>query len=166
MTDHDATTDPGPDRRRPAPKNLRDSLRTTARTLTVPQGFTLSVAGASIALIGQKGYPGLLSVWLFLLGAALSFGLCALISGAHRAVTSSAAPASGGAIFNLAPLVVVPLSAYAGGFIDDARLAFFACGAITVGGYAVAAATFFSALDKWAASKTIRRERIFRDVNR
>ncbi len=147
-----------PDRRRRAPRSLRCSLRTTTRTLTVPQGFTLSIAGASIALIGQKGYPGLLSVWLFLLGAGLSFGLCALISGAHRADTSSAAPAGGAAVFNLAPLVIVPLSAYAGEFIDDARLAFFASGAITVGSYTVAAAMFFSVLDRWAASKTISRK--------
>ncbi|MDF2822627.1 MAG: hypothetical protein K0R68_35 [Mycobacterium sp.] len=143
------------------PSSLRDNLRATTRMLLVPQGFTLSVSGACVALTGQRGYSGLLPIWLFLLGAGVSFALCALISGAHRTHLSHEAPSAGAAVFNLAPLVVVPLSISVVGVVGDDRLAFFACGALTVGAYTAAAATFFFALARYARyarSRSVGRE--------
>lgn len=145
------------------PGSLRDNLRATTRMLLVPQGFTLSVSGAWVALAGQRGYPGLLPIWLFLLGAGASFALCALISGAHRTHRSYEAPSAGAAVFNLTPLVVVPLSVSVGGVVGDHRLAFFTCGALTVGAYIASAATFFFALDRctrYAHSRSVRGEGI------
>jgi hypothetical protein len=113
--------------------------------------------------MGQWGYPGLLPNWLFLLGAGVSFTLCAVISGAHRTHPSYEAPPTGAAVFNLTPLVVVPLSVSVVGFVGDRRLAFFACGALTVGAYTAAVAAFFFVLDRYTRyvrSRSVRREGI------
>jgi hypothetical protein len=121
----------------------RDSVRVTTRMLFIPQGFTLSVSGVSVALIGQRGYPGLLAIWLFVLGAELSLALCAFTSGAHRNDGHGNMPSASAAVFNLAPVVVVPLSLGVVRFIDNRAFAFFVSGVAVAGLYVVVAAAFF-----------------------
>jgi hypothetical protein len=121
----------------------RDSVRVTTRMLFIPQGFTLSVSGVSVALIGQRSYPGLLVVWLFVLGAELSLAVCAFTSGAHRNDGHANISSPGAALFNLAPIVVVPLCLGAVRFIDNRPLAFFVSGVVVAGLYIVVVAAFF-----------------------
>ena len=114
----------------------------TARMLFIPQGFTLSVSGVSAALIGQRGYPGPLAVWLFVLGAELSLAVCAVTTGAHRNDGHGNTSSASAAVFNLAPVVVVPLIVGAVRFIDNRAFAFFVSGVGVAGLYIVVAAAF------------------------
>jgi hypothetical protein len=120
----------------------RDGVRVTTRMLFIPQGFTLSVSGVCVALIGQRSYPGLLAVWLFVLGAGLSFAVCAFTTGAHRDDGHGNISSASAAVFNLAPVVVVPLSVGVVRFIDNRAFAFFVSGVAVVGLYIVVAAAF------------------------
>ena len=114
----------------------------TTRMLFIPQGFTLSVSGTSIALIGQRGYPGPLAVWLFVLGAELSLAVCVFTSGAHRNDGHGNISSASAAVFNVAPVVVAPLSVGAVRFIDNRAFAFFVSGVAVAGLYIVVAAAF------------------------
>jgi hypothetical protein len=120
----------------------RDSVRVTTRMLFIPQGFTLSVSGVSVALIGQRSYPGLLAIWLFVLGAGLSLAVCAFTTGAHRNDRHGNISSASAAVFNPAPVVVVPLSVGAFRFIDNRAFAFFVAGVAVAGLYVVVAAAF------------------------
>ena len=45
------------------------TVRRVAQMLVVPHGFTLCVAGTLSICVGERGYPGVLAIWLFVTGA-------------------------------------------------------------------------------------------------
>ena len=84
------------------------SVRGITHMLVVPQGFTLSVAGVLALMIGHRGFPGLLAIWLFIAGASIGFCGITLASGAHTEVSNRHVSIAGMALMNLLPILVVP----------------------------------------------------------
>lgn len=72
----------------------------------------MSIAGTLAATVGGRGIAGLMEVWLFVLGAGLGFSALAVVSGASAVRTaqrpSEPLVATDAAVFNLAPVAVVP----------------------------------------------------------
>ncbi len=107
--------------------------RAALQALTLPHGFTLSVAGTGTVMLGEHGYPGIVTVWLFVTGGSASFILLAV---GCRDVRSPpvAAPE---VFYNVVPIVVVGLAGawaewgWAGG------PGFVVAGVLAVGGYIV-----------------------------
>jgi hypothetical protein len=111
----------------------RSWRRTTvevAHLITVPQGFTVAVAGSVALCVGRHGFPGFLAVWLFVVGASLSYCVVVVAVGAtHRPVVQPGGIV-GLALLNLSAIVVVPLVALATWWISDPNLAYFATGCV------------------------------------
>jgi hypothetical protein len=115
------------------------------------------VSGVRVALVGHRGYPELLSVRLFVLGAGLSLALCAFSSGAHRDDHGNISSPSA-VVFNLVPAAVVRLSTWAVGFIVNRQLGFFAAGAAADGLYVAIAAVFFQYVQRRSGRTNNRRK--------
>ena len=99
-----------------------------AHLITVPQGFTVAVAGSVALCVGRHGFPGFLAVWLFVAGASLSDCLVVLAVGATRRPVRQPGGIVGLALLNLAAVVVVPLVALVTWWIPDPNLAYLATG--------------------------------------
>ena len=109
----------------------RSWRRTTvevAHLITVPQGFTVAVAGSVALCVGRHGFPGFLAVWLFVAGASLSYCLVVLAVGATHRPIGQPGGIVGLALLNLAAMVVVPLVAVVTWWIPDPNLAYLATG--------------------------------------
>jgi hypothetical protein len=96
--------------------------------LVVPQGFTLSVAGVLALTIGHQGFPGLLAIWLFVVGASIGFCAITLASGAHTEVSNRPVSIVGMGLMNLLPILVVPAACSASWWVGDKSAAFFIAG--------------------------------------
>lgn len=115
----------------------------TVQTLTVPNGFTLTVGGMLAITIGDRGYSGMLPIWLFV--AVGSFGFCvlALASLAHqRPPTTNARPTWGLAVFNLVPVAIIPADYLATHWISSTSWAFLLAGLLAVVLYVVVFSVF------------------------
>ena len=111
----------------------RSWRRTTvevAHLITVPQGFTVAVAGSVALCVGRHGFPGFLAVWLFVAGASLSYCLVVLAVGATHGRVGQPGGIVGLALLNLAAVVVVPLVALVTWWIPDPNLAYLATGCV------------------------------------
>lgn len=106
--------------------------------LVVPHGFTLCVAGVLTSTVGQRGFPGLMPVWLFVVGAGLTFAFVLLATDGHRQLPPPSPAAVGGAVFNLTPIGVVPGACLASWWIASNDLAFLVAGVVTVALYLAA----------------------------
>jgi len=118
--------------------------RGVVQNLAVPHGFTLIIGGTSVMLLGQRGYPGAMAVWLFIAAANAAL-LCwqALLRG-HRHPVAPAV--SGLGVFNAAPTLTVPLVYGVTHPIGNDTVAFGCAGFLSVSCYvllvgALAAAT-------------------------
>jgi hypothetical protein len=67
----------------PDVQDLRPHLAGTLATLTVPQGYTLSVAGTFAITSHRYGSPLLVEAWGFVAGAVVAFLALATLSGRH-----------------------------------------------------------------------------------
>jgi hypothetical protein len=112
---------------------LGASTRGVVQNLAVPHGFTLIIGGTSVLLLGQRGYPGALGVWLFIAGANLALVGWQVLLGAHRHPV--AAPVSGFGVFNLAPTLTVPVVYAVTHPIRNDRVAFGCAGLLSVSCY-------------------------------
>jgi hypothetical protein len=83
------------------------NTRGVAQNLVVPHGFTLVIGGTLAILIGERGYPGAMGIWLFIAGANGALLGCVAVLRGHRHPV--AAPVSGFGVFNMAPTLTVPL---------------------------------------------------------
>lgn len=124
------------------------NIRGISHMLVVPQGFTLSVAGVSLTLMGHTGYPGVLAVWLFVFGAGLAFSLMTLASRAHRDAFNQPLSIVGWALLNLVPTVVVPTTCALVWSISNKCLAFLTAGFVTVATYIVVVAGYVAAASR------------------
>ena len=111
---------------------MRSSLRLVSRNLVIPHGFTLCTAGVFGTMIGERGYPGPLGIWLFVLAGGLGFCVVAGAAGVHRDAAARTDPVTGHAVFNLAPAAVVPCVYGLQANVGSARLAFPLSGFLTV----------------------------------
>lgn len=55
------------------PDTWQNVVRGLTHMLVVPQGFTLSVTGVFAIMVGHRGFPGPVVIWLFILGSGLGF---------------------------------------------------------------------------------------------
>lgn len=94
-----------------------------ARQLVVPQGFTLSIAGTLAILLERHPRPSAVVIWLFVVGAAAGFCLVVQMSGAHRH-DAPVWTAVGAQLFNVVPVVVVPVVALAVAWMPSPHLAY------------------------------------------
>jgi hypothetical protein len=108
------------------------AMRQVAQSLVIPQGFTLSVSGSMGTLVGERGYPGALAVWLFVLGGGLGFCAVTAGSGLHHDPGARPEPVTGPAVFNLVPVAVVPTVLLIAGLIGSDRVAFAIAGFLAV----------------------------------
>ncbi|WP_155918087.1 hypothetical protein [Marmoricola sp. URHB0036] len=114
-------------------------LRNLTRIMSVPHGFTLSIGGTLAGCIGQRGYPGLWSVWAFVAGAGIAFVSLAVASSgaASKGVTDPTLP-YGAAVLNLVPVILVPIGVWVGTSIDADFWSFAASGLVCAGSYLIA----------------------------
>jgi hypothetical protein len=120
----------------PREGGLRRVVRGLTVQLAVPQGFTLSVGGTLAVTIGQHGTPGLLDVWLFAVGAGVSFCLLAVLSGSALQggpVEQVSLPRA--AVLNVLPVVVIPAAVGCAALVSSQQLDFLLAGALASGLY-------------------------------
>ena len=122
---------------------IHPTLRSVARQLVVPQGFTLSTTGVFAILLEHRPHPGPAAIWLFTAGAALGFSIVVRASGAHRA-DGPLQPASGYQLFNLSPVAVVPAVSLIVWWIPFGPVAYALGGLSASCGYLVAVASIFT----------------------
>jgi len=116
--------------RQGATVTLGTSTRGVAQNLAVPHGFTLIIGGTSVMLLGQRGYPGALAIWLFIAGANLALVCFQVLLGGNRHPV--APPVSGLGVFNPAPMLTVPLVYGVTHPIHADRVAFGCAGLLSV----------------------------------
>jgi Na+/H+ antiporter NhaC len=121
------------------------ALPNAARQLAVPQGFTLSTTGVFAILLEYRPHPGPIAIWLFVTGAALGFAIIVRASNAHRSATALR-PASGYQLFNLSPVVIVPVASVLAWWIPPVPAAYALGGLSTSSGYLLAVSLFFRAI--------------------
>lgn len=121
---------------------LRAMVPGMTRQLVVPQGFTLSISGVFGILLEHHPGPGAVAIWLFVVGAAVGNAGVAWASKAHR--SSTAIPSAHGyQLFNLSPIVVVPLVSLVQWWIRVAILAYLLAGLAVGVGYPLAVSALF-----------------------
>ncbi len=130
------------------PSSTRDALIGLSHMLAMPQGFTLSVAGTVAIMIGHRGFPGPLAVWLFVVGAAGAFSAIAVVVGAHLEPSNNPVTVVGLALLNVTPVVIVPLACLIAWWIPGDAAAFAVAGAATSGLYVVMEAEVLTVLHR------------------
>jgi hypothetical protein len=125
-------------------QTMRRALRPTVQMLAIPNGFTLTIGGVLAIAVGDRGYPGVLALWLYVVGGCVGFCLMSALAAAHTRLSDQAGPVSDRAVFNLVPVAVVPIVYAATHWIaDDAgqfALAGFLAVTLYVAGYSIFAA--------------------------
>lgn len=124
---------------------IHSTLPGVARQLAVPQGFTLSTTGVFAILLEHRPHPGAVTIWLFVVGAALGFSVVVRASGAHHS-GSTLRPASGYQLFNLSPVAVVPAASLIVWWIPLGPVAYALGGLSASSGYLLAVASLFQAV--------------------
>jgi hypothetical protein len=121
---------------------LRVMIPGVTRQLAVPQGFTLSTSGAFAILLQRHPAPGTIAIWLFVVGAGVGYAAVAMASKAHRsnAVIGSV---RGLQLFNLSPIVVVPLISLVHWWIQGILLAYSLAGVAAGVAYPLAVSVLF-----------------------
>jgi hypothetical protein len=128
--------------RAPDVPDLRPHLARTLATLTVPQGYTLSIAGTFAIASHRYGSPFLAEAWGFVAGAVLAFVALAAFSGRHLE-RPAALPSATRATFNVVPVASVLLGAAAAYAVPWPLVGFPAAGAVAVSGYVTLVSVFF-----------------------
>lgn len=126
-----------------APPPFESFLVRSLVTLVIPQGYTLSIAGAFAVAVHRYGFPFDINAWGFVAGAVVAFG--ALAIGARSALAGSvvALPSGLRALLNAVPLVVVLVVAGAVALVPWPGLGFPMAGFLGAGGYVVLLSGFF-----------------------
>lgn len=121
----------------------QQALAGVVRQLVVPQGFTLSIAGTLAIQLGHRPHTGPVAIWLFVLGAGV--GCCTVVRavGAHRGQAAAPDAISGYRLFNLAPVVIVPVASLASWWIANPPAGLLISGFVAAAGYVNAVAVFF-----------------------
>jgi hypothetical protein len=127
---------------RPRPP-LGSFLARSLVTLVVPQGYTLSIAGAFAVAVHRYGFPVDLSVWTFVAGAVLAFVALAVAGRSQLSGSIPALPAGLRALVNVVPLVVVVIVAGVIALVPWAVLGFSLAGLAGAGGYVLLVSSFF-----------------------
>lgn len=124
------------------------TVRRVAQMLVIPHGFTLCVAGTLAICVGERGFPGVLAIWLFVAGAGMTFAVTLFATAGHREAPTSESATMGAAVFNLTPAFVVPAVWGATHWIDNDRVALLIAGGFTVAFYLGGLAFLIQAADR------------------
>lgn len=124
----------------------REGLTGLIQTLSIPYGFTLSIAGTVAITLGHTGNPGPLPLWLFVVGGAMGFCFLVLASRAHRPQQPGPVTARGLALLNVMPVLTVPVGVGVSWWISNDYLAYAMAGLVTVPTYLLLVATLLTAL--------------------
>lgn len=127
--------------------DLRPHLARTLATLTVPQGYTLSIAGTFAITSHRYGSPFIVEAWGFVVGAVLAFLALATLSGRHLERPASLPPATR-ATFNIVPVASVLVGAAAAYLLPWRLVGFAVAGAAAVSSYVVLVSLFFALAGK------------------
>ena len=119
---------------------VRTDAGALAQMLSVPQGFTLSVAGTISIAVHEDGYPGDLGIWCFVAAGGLAFCAAVLLTGAHA--RGDVHRPTGLGLLNLVPVGVVPVAVLAGRWIGQPDLRMAVTGFACVGAYVLLLAAF------------------------
>jgi hypothetical protein len=138
------------------------AVREIARHMVIPQGFTLSVAGTIATLVGERTDTRALTIWLFVTGAGVGYGLVGIAGGAHRrTVPSATLTINEHRLLNpvpiLVPILVVPVATSIANQIPYTPVAFACAGFLAVAGYIGGLSLFLSLFS--SASILLRRPR-------
>lgn len=108
-----------------------------ARTLAVPYGFTLSVAGATLSTAARFGVPSQLEVWCFAVAGVATHTVLSLFARWPPRSGPVAWPATGPSRIqvNLAPVVTIPLCAGVANASHSGMIAYPAVGAVCIVSY-------------------------------
>lgn len=120
----------------------------TLATLSVPQGYTLSIAGTFAVSSHRYGSPVLAEAWGFVAGAVVAFVALAALSGRHLARPADLPPARR-ATFNVVPVVSVLVGAAVAYAIPWPAVGFPMAGCVAVGGYVLLVSAFFALAGRW-----------------
>lgn len=120
----------------------------TLATLTVPQGYTLSIAGTFAVTSHRYGSPFLVEAWGFVAGAVVTFVILALLSGRHLARPADLPPAPR-ATFNVVPVASVLVGSAAAFVIPWPVVGFPVAGGLAVGAYVLLVSAFFAVAGRW-----------------
>ena len=115
--------------------SVTETVRRVAQMLVIPHGFTLCVAGTLAICVGERGYPGVLAIWLFVAGAGLTFAVTLFMTAGHREPPTPESATMGAAVFIVTPAGVVPAVWAATNWIHEDRLALLTAGVLTVAFY-------------------------------
>lgn len=117
-------------------------LRKTVSSLTVPQGYTLSIAG-TLAVAGHRyGPPTLVEGWFFVLGAVVVFLALAAFSVRDGSRSPDTVVTSGRLAFNAVPLASMAAGAGTSCAIPWSPVGYPAAGIVAVLAYVLLVAIF------------------------
>jgi hypothetical protein len=134
------------------PTSGRRLLSHVLRTLVIPQGYTLAIAGSFALAVQRYGQPSALTVYAFVAGAAAAFiGLVVLSSTTIRNATVEP-PAAVLALYNGVPLIVLPITGALAHLAPYALLGFFTAGFSAVAAYVAILALFWLVVTRWVPS--------------
>lgn len=111
-------------------------------TLVIPQGYTLSIAGAFAISVRRYGFPVDLNAWGFVAGAVAAFVVLAIIAHGVLSGSIAALPMGLRALINVVPLVVVAIVAGVVGVVASPSVGFPLAGFIGAGGYVLLLSAF------------------------
>lgn len=123
--------------------SLHPHVARTLATLSVPQGYTLSIAGTFAIASYRYRPPAPVEAWEFVGGAVAAFIVLALLSGDHLARPAALPPAAR-ATFNAVPVVSVLVGAASAYLVPWPVLGFPVAGGVAVCGYVVLVSLFFA----------------------
>jgi len=128
------------------PSRYRLFLARTLVTLTIPQGYTLSIAGTFALASQHYGSPFVPEAWGFVVGAVLAFGVLAMVSGPNLMGDLIEPPRHLRAVFNVVPVVSVLVGAAVVYVTPWPGLGFPAAGFSAVAAYVLLVSAFFTAV--------------------
>lgn len=112
-------------------------------TLVIPQGYTLSIAGAFAVAVHRYGFPFDANAWTFVAGAVAAFVGLAIATKSGLSGSVVALPTGLRALLNVVPLVVVGVVAGLIALVPVAGIGFPLAGLVGAGGYVVLLSGFF-----------------------
>jgi hypothetical protein len=112
-------------------------------TLVIPQGYTLSIAGAFAVAVHRYGFPFDANAWSFVAGAVVAFVGLAVVARSGLSGSLVALPTGLRVLINVVPLVVVGAVAGLIALVPVAGIGFPLAGLVGAGGYVVLLSGFF-----------------------
>ncbi|MGH7910460.1 MAG: hypothetical protein ACREQM_10525 [Candidatus Dormibacteraceae bacterium] len=119
-------------------------LARTVVTLTIPQGYTLSIAGTFGVASHRYGSPFVAEAWGFVVGAIVAFVLMSAFAGHRLRGPIVEVPSGFRATFNVVPIGSVLLGSAAAYAIPWATIGYAVSGFVAVVAYVLLVSLFYA----------------------